>query len=115
MVTKPVRVLVFRPGSPSQDGAIDPSLEAMRELVGGNLGGLRIAPTIYLHFDDDGRLIGKAPCVFVDGLGDVVVGTCFAVGVDAQGEARSLTEEEVTTIRQIVTPVSFVAPGRFQA
>lgn len=94
---------------------LDTSLEAMRQLVGGNLGGIRIAPSIYLHFDEEGRLAGKPTCAFVDGLVDVVVGTCFAMGVDGEGAPRSLSDDDVASVRAIVTPVGFVAPGRFEA
>lgn len=115
MATNRVRVIVFRPGATPETTTIASTLEAMRALVGGNLGGLKIAPSIYLHFDDEGRESGKPTCAFVDGLGDVVVGTCFAVGVDDQGETRSLDDAEIATVNTIVTPVAFVAPGRFQA
>lgn len=115
MASDRVRVIVFRPSSAPEVTTIESTLEAMRELVGGNLGGLKIAPAIYLHFDEEGRVSGKPTCVFVDGLVDVVVGTCFAIGVDEQGEPRSLDDAEIATVTKIVTPVAFVAPGRFQA
>ena len=109
------RGVIFRPGSSPETTTLASTLEAMREVVGGNLGGLKIAPSIYLHFDDEGRVLGKPTCAFVDPLGDVVVGTCFAVGVDDAGEPRSLDDHEIAVVHKIVTPVAFVAPGRFQA
>lgn len=115
MASDPVRVIVFRPGSAPEVTTVAPPLEAMRELVGGNLGGLKIAPSIFLHFDEEGRVNGKPTCVFLDGLVDVVVGVCFVVGVDEEGEPRSLDDGEIDLVRRLVTPVAFVAPGRFEA
>jgi hypothetical protein len=115
VATDRVRVIVFRPGTAPETTTIASTLDAMREVVGGSLGGLKIAPSIYLHFNDDGRVLGKPTCAFVDDLGDVVVGTCFAVGVDDQGEIRSLDDAEIATVSRIVTPVAYAAPGRFQA
>lgn len=109
------RVLVFRPGVAPEVTTVETSLEAMRELVGGNLGGVKIADSIFLHFDDEGRLLGKPSCAFVDGLGDVAVGVCFAMGVDADGAPRSLDDGELDLVRKIVTPAAFVARERFQA
>lgn len=115
LMSSQARVVVFRPGAAPEVTTISTTLEAMRELVGGNLGGIKIAPSIYIHFDDEGRLHGKATCAFVDGLGDVVVGVCFAMGVDEEGSPRSLDDGELELVRRIVTPAAFVARERFQS
>src|SRR5437016_5704889 len=107
-----VRVVLFQPGQPAKLTEIDSSLAAMQKLVDGSIGVARITGRVYLHHDDDGRLRKKAPCVFVESLGDVVVGTCFAVGVE-RGEQRSLTDDEVADVLKLVRPVAFASRDKF--
>lgn len=109
------RVVIFRPGSQPEVTTSDTSLEAMQAVIGGYLGGLQLSATLFLYFDEDGRNRDKGTCAFVDGLGDTVVGVCIATGLDDGGNIRSLNDEEIATVRRLVTPVAFVAPGRFQA
>lgn len=115
LMSSQARVLVFRPGVPPEDTTIDTSLEAMQQLVGGYLGGLQLGNGLFLYFDEDGRPRGLATCAYVDGLGDTVVGVCIATGLDDDGNVRSLSDEEVATVKRLVTPAAFVARERFQA
>lgn len=109
------RVVVFRPGVAPEVTTIDTSLEAMQKLVGGYLGGLQLGKGLFLYFDEDGRPRGLPTCAYVDGLGDTVVGVCIATGIDDAGNVRSLTDEEIATVKRRVIPAAFVARERFQA
>ncbi len=107
-----IRVLIYEPGQPPVERMIEPDLDTLRGIVGGDLGGIKIAPELLVYFDDDGRLRGKPTCAFLSTLGDTLVGTCIVVGVGDDGKERSLTDEEIAHVKSVVTPVGFLVAGR---
>lgn len=83
---------------------IDHNLENMQDLVGGLIDCFDIENNISIIFDDEGKLKGKEPNIFI-GKGqwkDVIVGDIFFCGVNKEkGEFISLTDEQIKYIMNI--------------
>jgi hypothetical protein len=86
---------------------IDGSLDSMQDIVGGNIEsvGIKVDNSyVDLIVNEEGKLTGlpfNFNILVVNELVDVVVGNCFITGHDEEGEARSLTDNEINGIRNL--------------
>ncbi len=100
-----LRIVVFEPGLAPRLTEIDKTLEAMRAVIGGGwVASARLFGSIWIYHDDDGLLRNLPPCVRSERYG-VMVGPCFALALDDEGDERSLTDDEIAEVLRVVEPV----------
>jgi hypothetical protein len=92
-----IRVLVYRPGQPSEVEQHGRDLEAQQALVGGWIQSVPLGDGIVLTCNEEGKLEGLEPNFALPG--DIIVGTAFFCRVDKEGECTSLTERDIKRIR----------------
>lgn len=94
-----IRALVFEPGQPPVSRSIRNSLTAFQATVGGPIESVPSpvkGTAIYCH--EEGKLLGLAPNRRHPGIGDVLVGTFFAVGFTAAGNETHLKPSQMEAI-----------------
>ena len=92
-----IKVVVQNPGEISRIVTIPNTLEALQELVGGNIEVHHIGNGLLLVMDEDGRLKGLPENVRCVQYG-TIVGPVF-ITADQDEDFRSLTPEEIQTAR----------------
>ena len=94
---KEIIVVVKTPGEKAKMDTISNSLEGMQKVVGGNI---EYVPwgNFDLYCNEEGKLNGLEPNLYNAVPGDVVVGTVFVSKANEDGEAVSLSKEEVSKI-----------------
>ena len=74
-----MKVLVKEPGKRWEKRNIENTLEAMQEVVGGNIETLWLADRVVAIFDEEGRFKDKEWCVNIAGVD--LVGTVILTGI----------------------------------
>jgi hypothetical protein len=97
---KTVRVIYIPVGSDPLVRDIEPTLDAMQALVGGYIEyvGLRRHPGLDLVCNEEGKLKRLKPNVILVDNDDVVMGDCFLVRTDDEGEAASVTKADIESL-----------------
>lgn len=97
---KTVRIIYIPVGSDPMVRDIEPTLDAMQALVGGNIEYVRLRrrPGLDLVCNEEGKLMRLKPNVILVDNDDVVMGDCFLVRTDDEGEAASVTKDDVDAL-----------------
>jgi hypothetical protein len=98
-------VLVKEPGKPAQVKTIQNSLKSFQEIVGGYIECIQF-PTLEeegvdIFLNEEGKLIGLEPNIYLREYGDVLVGTFFVVE-GANGECESLKEHQIEKAKKYI-------------
>lgn len=91
-------VVIYAPAAgPLELRAIEPTLRAMQQLVGGWVEAVPLTsmPGLFLHCNEEGSLKGLPPNRSVRGI----VGDAFYARVDGAGELASVSLDDVAAIR----------------
>lgn len=96
--TETIRALVVEPGKEPDERQISPSLESMQALVGGHIESVPYrGGRVTVYANEEGLLLGLPPNRHV---GDnLIVGTFVVLGTDEDGDAVSLTDEQLALAR----------------
>lgn len=98
---KAVRVIYIPVGSDPLVRDIEPTLDAMKALIGGGYieyVSLRRHKGLDLVCDEEGKLKRLKPNVILVDNDDVVMGDCFLVRTDDEGEAASVTPADIEAL-----------------
>lgn len=115
MTPSTILVVVADPGQPALAMRIEPSLEALQKLVGGNIEAVHFrfgqGSNIYFYCNEDGKSLGLAHNM---GFGfDVVVGPIVISSADSEGEEIGVTEDQAPLIMRAVDRLrGIVRPSR---
>ena len=98
-----VKVLVKLPGEYPEVGEIEPTYDAVRDMVGGWLEVIPCTPQtdrgIIYYCDEEGKLIDLAPNIALDGeygrVFDIIVGPILVVKYDKDDCMTSLSKDEI--------------------
>jgi hypothetical protein len=94
-----IRALVFEPGQPPVSRSIENTLKAFQATVGGYLEMVRSPiPGTVIYCNEEGKLRGLPANRRHPGIGDVLVGTFFAVGFTAAGNETHLMPSQMEAI-----------------
>ncbi len=96
--SKTVRVIYIPVGSDPLVRVIEPTLDAMKALIGGGYieyVGLCRHPGLSLVCDEEGKLKRAKPNVILVDRDDVVAGDCFLIRTSPEGEAASVTKADI--------------------
>lgn len=88
-----MRVILKEPGCAPREIEIDGTLEEYQRLVGGYIEHHTLTNGIGILFDEEGKLKGKKPNIYLDDLYDVIVGNVVVVG--EEGEEFTEVPEEM--------------------
>ena len=80
--TDMIKVLIKEPGKAWRKGEIENTLEAMQELVGGNIETVTLRDDLVLVCNEEGRNLGLPFNCTVNGI--FFVGTILAAGIDGE-------------------------------
>ena len=87
-----MRVILKEPGCAPREIEIEGTLSEYQNLVGGYIEHHTLTKGIGILFDEEGKLKGKKPNIYLDDLYDVVVGNVVVVG-EAGEEFTEVPEE----------------------
>lgn len=87
-----MRVILKEPGCAPREIEIEGTLSEYQNLVGGYIEHHTLAKGIGIIFDEEGKMKGKKPNIYLDDLYDVVVGNVVIVG-EAGEEFTEVSEE----------------------
>ena len=94
---------------------IDNTLEALQEFVGGYIEVLYIGNDLCLVCNEEGKLKGlEATAAFVDDkdeVKDIIVGDCFIVRDNGEGDFEGIREGDVEHIKKFVKEVATSRTG----
>lgn len=98
-----IKVLIYTPGEPTvMLKEIDNELATFQKIVGGYIECVKIGPDLYLICNEEGKIRGLDPNIFVNG--DIIAGTCIIAADDVENDDfKSLTVDQMT---QIVTEIT---------
>lgn len=91
-----IKCVIQRPGQISEIAEIENTLEAFQEIVGGYIEVMPLTERLVLIVNEEGKLKGLEPNMYVNG--DCLVGTVIVTAVDGE-EFRSLTVHEIQAVR----------------
>lgn len=91
-----IKCVIQRPGQISEIAEIENTLEAFQEIVGGYIEVMPLIERLVLIVNEEGKLKGLEPNIYVNG--DCLVGTVIVTAVDGE-EFRSLTVHEIQAVR----------------
>lgn len=86
---------------------IDNTLEAMREIVDGNIEVINITDEILLVCNEEGKMRGLPPAAFIvrnQQAQDVIVGNFFLCREDGENMV-SIQESDIENFKRIVLPI----------
>lgn len=99
--SKTVRVIYIPVGSDPLVRDIEPTLDAMKALIGGGYieyVGLCRHPGLSVVCDEEGKLKRFKPNVILVDRDDVVAGDCFLIRTSDEGEAASVTKADIEAL-----------------
>jgi hypothetical protein len=100
-MSKTVRVIYIPVGSDPLVRDIEPTLDAMKALIGGGYieyVGLTRHPGLSLVCDEEGKLKRLRPNMILVERDDVVAGDCFLIRTSDEGEAASVTRADIEAL-----------------
>lgn len=111
-----MRVLIKQPGERPRVMQVEPGLESMQKIVGGNIecgmkahGFFDGEDHLIFYVNEDGLRLELPLNLFRPSDGHPIVGAVVAVKTDRQGEDVSMTEEDAERVREYFTAMSL--PG----
>lgn len=100
---KKIVVVVKEPGGAATIKAIDNTLESFQEIVGGYIECVPFPgiEELGIFLNEAGKLIDLEPNIYLRDK-DIIMGTFFVAGSDGEGDAISLTEEQIEKVREYI-------------
>lgn len=95
---KTITIAVKEPGKVWHITEVEDALPTYQNIVGGYIEGFRSIGPITMFCNEEGKLQGLEPNIYVPQLNDVICGTIFAAKTDDEGEFVSLTEEDISSL-----------------
>lgn len=101
---KKIVAVVKEPGGAAKIKTIDNTLKSFQEIVGGYIECIPFPgiEELDIFLNEEGKLIGLNPNIYLREYKDIIVGTFFVVGNDGEGDAISLTEEQIEKVREYI-------------
>lgn len=108
-----IAVLVYRVGQFPKVESIPNTLEGMQKIVGGYIECVGFdtpyGAQLFVTCDEEGRLKGKAPCVYLQGVD--FCGDVFCTKVDEEGNNVSLDDNDIEWLKDEVELLGVVSRG----
>ena len=79
-----MKIIFKEPGRTPEFRNIDGSLETLQELVGGNIEPITLGNGMVILCDEDGKLKGKEPNIYLDRIKDTLVGNVIFLGEEGE-------------------------------
>lgn len=96
--------VVKEPGGAAKIKTIDNTLESFQEIVEGYIECVPFPgiEELDIFLNEEGKLIGLKPNIYLREFEDIIMGTFFVVGNDGDGDAISLTEEQIEKVCEYI-------------
>lgn len=111
-----IRVITKRPNEDPRVEDIRSDPDSFKRIIGGDFGGWRFAPNLWLIFHDEGRLSSLEPNIFMARIG-IVVGPVIFARADERGDHIDLRDGDIREIFSMLDqsdfPVAQQSKARF--
>lgn len=106
MSKEKIRVLVYEAGRRPEVREIPSTLEAMQEIVGGNIEGHTLAPNLHVICNADGKGAGLGPVAAWPAIDDVVCGRFLVSRCDPEtGDDVDLLDGDIAIAKRALLPI----------
>ena len=96
-----MKIIFKAPGRVPEIRNIDGSLKTLQELVGGNIEPITLHNGMVILCDEEGKLRGKEPNIWLEPIKDTLVGNAIFLGEDGE-EFTDFPEEHLDAVLAIL-------------
>ena len=100
-----MKIIFKAPGRVPEIRDIDGSLKTLQELVGGNIEPITLHNGMVILCDEEGKLRGKEPNIWLERIKDTLVGNVIFLGEDGE-EFTDFPEEHLDAVLAILPLIS---------
>lgn len=100
-----MKIIFKEPGRVPEIRDIDGSLETLQKLVGGNIEPITLNNGMVILCDEDGKLKGKEPNIYLERIKDTLVGNIIFLGEDGE-EFADFPEYHTDALMAILPMIS---------
>ena len=95
-----MKVLIKEPGKPAEERDIENTLEALQEIVGGNIEAVYYSPAVVIWVNEEGKYLGLAPNFINEDCDDIICGTVVATRVNDSGDCADLRRSDIAELTE---------------
>ena len=102
---KKLKAVVKEPGKEAEVKEIETSLKSLQKIVNGmiEIVGFQGLENVDIVLNEEGKLTGEKPNIYLIEYEDILVGTFAVIGYDEEeGDHISLTEEQIEKVKEYI-------------